>query len=89
MITMYFHMCRFIIVAVISGVGLLYRIATFTPAFRQILLRTRSRLASSDNVEAISRKCQIGDWFVLYQLGKLWLFFFFCLVRVKLLGSIT
>ncbi|KAK4311262.1 hypothetical protein Pmani_011948 [Petrolisthes manimaculis] len=60
----------FIIVAVISGVGLLYRMATFTPAFRQILLRTRSRLASSDNVEAISRKCQIGDWFVLYQLAK-------------------
>ncbi|XP_050715219.1 innexin inx2-like [Eriocheir sinensis] len=60
----------FIIVAVVSGVGLLYRLATFTPAFRQILLRTRSRLASSDNVEAISRKCQIGDWFVLYQLAK-------------------
>lgn len=61
---------RFIVVAVVSGVGLLYRLATFTPAFRQILLRTRSRLASSDNVEAISRKCQIGDWFVLYQLGE-------------------
>jgi len=60
----------FIIVAVISGVGLLYRLATFTPAFRQILLRTRSRLAESENVEAISRKCQIGDWFVLYQLAK-------------------
>lgn len=60
----------FILVAVISGVGLLYRVATFIPAFRQILLRTRSRLASSDNVEAISRKCQIGDWFVLYQLAK-------------------
>ncbi|XP_068234407.1 uncharacterized protein [Palaemon carinicauda] len=60
----------FIIVAVVSGVGLLYRMATFTPAFRQILLRTRSRLASPENVEAISRKCQIGDWFVLYQLAK-------------------
>ncbi|XP_076062709.1 innexin 2 [Oratosquilla oratoria] len=60
----------FIIVAVISGVGLLYRLSTFSSAFRQILLRTRSRLAASENVEAISRKCQIGDWFVLYQLAK-------------------
>lgn len=60
----------FIIVAVISGVGLIYRIATFTKSFRQVLLRTRSRLAASENVEAVSRKCHIGDWFVLYQLAK-------------------
>ncbi|RXG52790.1 Innexin inx2 [Armadillidium vulgare] len=31
---------------------------------------TRSRLASPENVEAVARKCHIGDWFVLYQLAK-------------------
>ena len=56
--------------AVISAVGLLYRMATFNASFRQILLRTRSRLVAPENVEAISRKCYIGDWFILYQLGK-------------------
>lgn len=60
----------FIIVAVISGIGLLYRLATFIRPFRQILLRTRSRLASQEDVEAVSRKCFIGDWFLLYQLAK-------------------
>ncbi|XP_018021806.1 innexin inx2 [Hyalella azteca] len=60
----------FIIVAIISGIGLLYRLATFLAPFRQILLRTRSRLASQEDVEAVSRKCQIGDWFLLYQLAK-------------------
>ncbi|KAB7504537.1 Innexin inx2 [Armadillidium nasatum] len=60
----------FIIVAVVSGIGLLYRMCTFHRGFRQILLRTRSRLASPENVEAVARKCHIGDWFVLYQLAK-------------------
>lgn len=61
---------RFIIVAVITAIGLLYRVATFLPGFRQILLRTKSRLASSGSVEAVTRRCEIGDWFLLYQLGK-------------------
>jgi len=60
----------YIIVAVVSGVGLLYRIVTFFRPFRQILLRTRSRLASQEDVEAVARKCHIGDWFLLYQLAK-------------------
>lgn len=60
----------FIIVATISGIGLLYRIATFIRPFRRILLRTRSRLANTEDVEAVNRKCHIGDWFLLYQLAK-------------------
>lgn len=34
------------------------------------LLRARSRLSPHEQIEAIARRCQIGDWFVLYQLGK-------------------
>jgi len=60
----------FIILAIVSGLGLLYRFATFFRPFRQILLRTRCRLASHEDIEAVARKCHIGDWFLLYQLAK-------------------
>lgn len=60
----------FIIVAIISGIGLIYRAATFIRPFRLILLRTRSRLASQEEVSTVARKCYIGDWFLLYQLAK-------------------
>jgi hypothetical protein len=61
----------FIIVAVLSGIGLLYRFAVIGAAqVRLYLLRARSRLSPSDEIEDINDKCQIGDWFVLYQLGK-------------------
>ncbi|CAG0923005.1 unnamed protein product [Notodromas monacha] len=61
----------FIIVAVVSGLGLLYRIAiVFTSQVRLVLLRSRSRLSSTEDIEFINSKCEIGDWFVLYQLGK-------------------
>jgi len=60
----------FIGLAVVSGLGLLYRFATFFRPFRQILLRTRCRLASPEDIEAVARKCDVGDWFLLYQLAK-------------------
>lgn len=61
----------FIIVAVLSGLALAYRLAVITvSSIRLYLLRARSRLAPRDQIEVINRKCQIGDWFVLYQLGK-------------------
>ncbi|XP_042891032.1 innexin inx2-like [Penaeus japonicus] len=60
----------FIIVAVISGCGLVYRMATFSSSFRHLLLRGRSRLALAEQLDSISRKCQIGDWFLLYLLAK-------------------
>ncbi|KAG7178197.1 innexin inx2-like [Homarus americanus] len=60
----------FIIVAVFSAVGLVYRSITFVPAVRRILLRVRSRLSTGDTVEYIADKCAIGDWFFLYQLAK-------------------
>lgn len=61
----------FVILAVLSGLSILYRFATVaSEGVRLYLLRARSRLAHPDDVESINRKCQIGDWFVLYQIGK-------------------
>ncbi|OXA57274.1 innexin inx2 [Folsomia candida] len=61
----------FIIVAAISGVSLIYRLLTvFGPQVRMYLLRAKSRLSEPRQIDVIAQKCQIGDWFVLYQLGK-------------------
>lgn len=61
----------FLFVAVLSGLNLVYRTCVVVmPKFRLLLLRARSRLAPQDEVETITKKCQIGDWFILYQLGK-------------------
>ncbi|XP_071516477.1 innexin inx2-like isoform X2 [Panulirus ornatus] len=56
--------------ALISGCGLLYRMATFAHKIRPLILRARSRLASKDKVEAIVQRCRIGDWFILSLLAK-------------------
>ncbi|XP_012253835.1 innexin inx2 [Athalia rosae] len=61
----------FIILAVLSGLSLAYRAAVVAgPKLRLILLRARARLSPHTQIEIIARNCQIGDWFVLYQLGK-------------------
>lgn len=61
----------FIILSILSGISLVYRIAVVMgPKLRHLLLRARSRLADSDEVEQVANKCNIGDWFLLYQLGK-------------------
>lgn len=61
----------FISLSVISGVALAYRAAVVIwPKVRLYLLRARSRLSNHSDVENIAEQCQIGDWFVLYQLGK-------------------
>ncbi|XP_022919591.1 innexin inx2 [Onthophagus taurus] len=61
----------FVILSILSGISLIYRFAVvFGPKLRLYLLRARSRLTPQICIEAIGRKCQIGDWFILYQLGK-------------------
>ena len=61
----------FIILAVISGLSLMYRLAVILGSqVRFYLLRAQARLASRNEVELVARKCQIGDWFVLLLLGK-------------------
>lgn len=61
----------FIILSVLSGISLIYRMAVIMgPKLRLYLLRARAKLALQVDIERIAKKCQIGDWFVLYQLGK-------------------
>lgn len=61
----------FILLSILSGLSLAYRAAVvFGPKLRFILLRARSRLSNTKQIEIISNRCQIGDWFILYQLGK-------------------
>ncbi|KAK0089752.1 hypothetical protein PV325_005648 [Microctonus aethiopoides] len=61
----------FIILSIISGLSLLYRAAVVAgPKLRLLLLRARSRFSPQVEVQTITKKFQIGDWFVLYQLGK-------------------
>jgi len=61
----------FVFLALVTGVQIIYRLAVlFTPRLRELLLRARSRLAPLYEIEAVCRKSRIGDWFLLYQLGK-------------------
>jgi len=63
----------FVILALITGIQVLYRVSTcLTPSLREMLLRSRSRLTTRrlGQVEGICRKFSLGDWFLLYQLGK-------------------
>merc|ERR1719322_2190122 len=61
----------FVIVSIITGIQLIYRAAIVVmPRLREILLRTRARLAQMQKIETICRESRLGDWFLLYQLGK-------------------
>lgn len=61
----------FIILAILSGFSIAYRILVcLMPRIRLILLRTRSRLSKHNEVETVAEECFIGDWFIIYQLGK-------------------
>lgn len=61
----------FILLTFLSGMALVYRCAVVCgPQLRLYLLRARSRLSPQSQIETIAKNCHLGDWFVLYQLGK-------------------
>ncbi|XP_064097505.1 innexin inx2-like [Macrobrachium nipponense] len=61
----------FIIVAVMTGVGILYRVATvILPGLRTMLLRVRSKLTDPTDIQDVAHRSEIGEWFLLYQLSK-------------------
>merc|ERR1719415_17297 len=61
----------FIILTVVSGMQMIYRfIVLMSPRLREMLLKSRSRLSVRHKVETICRRASVGDWFILYQLGK-------------------
>jgi hypothetical protein len=56
--------------SLVTGITLLYRAAVIVaPQTRLYFLWCRCHLASRDQIRAIHRKCQIGDWFLLYRLS--------------------
>ncbi|CAG0894652.1 unnamed protein product [Darwinula stevensoni] len=61
----------FLILAILTGLQLLFRIGTiWSGNLRQYLLRRKAKTIPMRRVAAINEKCQFGDWFLLYQLGK-------------------
>ena len=52
----------FVIIAVITGVQMIYRLITmFVPALRKTLLRAKARLAPEREVEAVNKRCKLGN----------------------------
>uniref|UniRef100_A0A023F3Q9 Innexin n=1 Tax=Triatoma infestans TaxID=30076 RepID=A0A023F3Q9_TRIIF len=61
----------FIILATLLTLLVIYRLIILTcPAVRPILLRTRNRMVTMEVSNAISRKTDIGDWWIIYMLGR-------------------
>lgn len=55
----------------VSGIALIYRIIVLlVSCLRLNLLRIRGRMASPQAVEYIFKRCNTGDWFLLYQFSK-------------------
>jgi len=61
----------FIILAVLCAIVLVFRfIMIITPSLRPKLMHARNRMVPLEAVESVSRKVSIGDWWVLYMLGR-------------------
>lgn len=61
----------FVILAIISTLALIYRLLVFcVPAIRSGLLQKRARLRYKNSIDAVSRRLQVGDFFLLYLLSK-------------------
>lgn len=57
----------YIILAVLTGIGLIVRVVTLTvPKLRLFLLKRQAgKDIDAGQAEIVFRRCQIGDWFVL------------------------
>ncbi|XP_015521667.1 innexin inx3 [Neodiprion pinetum] len=61
----------FIILAIFSGIGLLYSMAiVLLPSTREAILKKRFKFGSSAEVNALIRKTQVGDFLLLHFLGQ-------------------
>ncbi|XP_045616194.1 innexin inx2 [Procambarus clarkii] len=61
----------FVILAIISTLALIYRLLVFcVPAIRSGLLQKRARLRYKNGLDIITKKLQVGDFFLLYLLSK-------------------
>jgi len=60
-----------VILTAITAAWLVYRIATImSPQLRFKLLQYRGRWAGRPNLDLISKRCNLGDWFLIYHLGR-------------------
>ncbi|KAF2349606.1 Innexin [Trinorchestia longiramus] len=57
-----------IVLATISGVGLVYRIATFSKSVRNKIMAYRCPLNEKLDLEIVNHKSRYGDWFLLHRL---------------------
>ena len=63
--------CRFILLAVLSTLVILYRlIIIISPKMRAYLLYIRFRLIRREVINTIVKKSYVGDWFLFYMLGQ-------------------
>ena len=61
----------FIILATLLSLLLVYRVVIIAvPAVRPYLLNARNRMVPREVAAALSRKTDIGDWWILYMLGQ-------------------
>lgn len=60
-----------VILAVISGINVAYRILVIGwPRMRFILLWNRNRIADKSDIETIMKDISFGDWFIIYLLSN-------------------
>lgn len=61
----------FIIVAILSGLAILYRfLLIIVPRLRAMQLTIQARLTESVDVKVVTNESGFGDWFLLHQLGE-------------------
>jgi hypothetical protein len=61
----------FIILATLLSLLVIYRALIITmPQLRPRLLRAKNRMVPYEVADAISRKTDVGDWWILYMLGR-------------------
>ena len=61
----------FIVLATLTGLGLLYRLAiVLLPTLRFYIINRKAHFNSHQEVTSITNRCQIGNWFVLSLLSK-------------------
>ena len=60
-----------VVLTIVSALVLVYRLfVVLSQGMRTTLLRARARLVPAKQVEAVAGDLSLGDWFLLYQLGK-------------------
>jgi len=61
----------FIILAIVTFLQQVYRLLTIVlPGLQQVRMKSLARTVPEHNIEDLSKRTSMGDWFLLCQLGK-------------------